>query len=68
MPKKKQPDPSPVEIREACLEIQSEWTEAERQRRAGVFAVATPYPHNAVRGELIASVIDLKKVKSLEKF
>jgi hypothetical protein len=29
----KSPDPSPEEIRLACLQIQSEWTEAEKLKR-----------------------------------
>ena len=32
----RQPDPSPDEIAERCLEIQSEWTAAERMRRLRV--------------------------------
>jgi hypothetical protein len=28
-------EPSPLEIREACLETQSTWTKAERIKRAG---------------------------------
>lgn len=30
------PDPTHEEIREACLEIQSEWSEREFKKRAGV--------------------------------
>lgn len=29
-------DPTPSEIREACLEIQQEWSASERRRRAGL--------------------------------
>lgn len=42
--------PSPEEIRLACLEIQKEWSEKERRRRAGrvqhlvrIFEFSAPY-------------------------
>jgi hypothetical protein len=31
-------DPTPLEIRAACLEIQAEWSAAERMVRAGLAA------------------------------
>lgn len=31
--KQRRPDPTPEEIREACLLIQSEWSDVERERR-----------------------------------
>ncbi len=30
----RRPDPTPEEIRERCLQIQSEWSEAERESRS----------------------------------
>lgn len=33
-------DPSPEEIKERCWRIQGQWSEPERQRRAGCYAVA----------------------------
>ncbi len=36
-------DPTPAEIRAICWEIQSEWSERERQRRAGLIVGEEEY-------------------------
>ena len=35
--------PSPAEIRRRCLEVQDGWTQRERSRRSGTFAVLSTW-------------------------
>jgi len=42
-------DPSPQEIREACLAIQEEWSPAERRARAGAFPMSDAQRKHATR-------------------
>lgn len=38
------PDPTPEEIRRACLEIQAGWTEAEERKRRAVPSLSPDVP------------------------
>lgn len=42
-------DPSPAEIREACLAIQEEWSPAERRARAGAFPASDAHRKHVTR-------------------
>lgn len=42
-------DPSPEEIRQACLAIQEEWSPAERRARAGAFPASDAHRKHVTR-------------------
>lgn len=51
-------EPTPEQIRAACLEIQNEWTETERRRRSSQRPMSRLFYSSAVERRLACDVVE----------